>query len=123
MKKIISLAILSLFFANGAFASDINVYYFWSNPRCMTCKKMEAYTQNAVKKMNDSSVHFSLVNMSKNKNNVKKYKLYTKSVVISKTENGKEKWKNLDKIWSKVGNEKEFENYVISEIKKLQGAK
>lgn len=33
----------------------------------MTCKKMEAYTQNAVKKMNDNSIHFSLVDMSKNK--------------------------------------------------------
>ena len=57
---------------------------------------------------------------------VKQYSLFTKSVVISKSKNGKNEsgqWKNLDKIWVKVGNEKEFKKYLVTEINKLKGAK
>lgn len=125
MKKIFTILGLILFCANSAFAVDVNVYYYWQAPRCATCKKMETYTQNAVQQMNDPAVHFKSVDMSKpeNKQAVKKYSLYTKTVILTKTENGKEQWKNLDKIWNKVGSEKDFENYIKTEVKQFKGVK
>lgn len=123
MKKIFAILGLLLCFSTSAFAVNVNVYYYWRNSRCATCKKFETYTQNAITKMNDSTVHYQAIDMSKDKNAVKKYNLYTKSIIVSKTQNGKEQWKNLDKIWDKVGNEKEYENYIIQEVKQFKGVK
>jgi hypothetical protein len=60
---------------------------------------------------------------SENDSLVKKYNLYNKSVILSKTKNGKEQWKNLDQIWLKVKNEQDFKNYITTEIKKFKGKK
>ncbi len=124
----IFLLILTIFigFSNAVFAADkINVYYFYGKPRCATCMKIEKYTQGAVVSINDKSIIYKSIDMENPENapSVKKYNLFTKSVIISKTNNGKEKWKNLDKIWLKVGNEQEFKKYVTSEIKNFKGAK
>ena len=43
--------------------------------------------------------------------------------IISKNKNGKEQWENLDKIWLKVRNEKEFKKYITGEIKKFKEGK
>ena len=113
-------------FSNIAFAADkVNVYYFYGKPRCTTCMKIENYTKSAVASMNDKDVVFKGVDMD-NPNNgamVKKYNLFTKSVIVSKIKNGKEQWKNLDKIFLKVGNEQDFKNYIITETKTIKGAK
>jgi len=48
---------------------------------------------------------------------VKDYELYTKSVVLSETKNGKEvRWKNLDKVWTLLGDEAAFKKYVRDEV-------
>lgn len=126
MKKLLLILTILLGFSNIAFAADkINVYYFYGKPRCTTCMKIEKYTQSAVESMKDKNVVYQGIDMEKSENSpmVKKYNLYTKSVVISKNKNGKEKWKNLDKIWLKVGNEKNFKKYITDEINTLKGAK
>lgn len=127
VKRIFLLIFTLLFaFSNIAFAADkVNVYYFYGKPRCTTCMKIENYTKSAVASMKDKDIVFKGVDMDNTANGamVKKYNLYTKSVIISKVKNGKEQWKNLDKIWIKVSNEQIFKNYVITEIKNLKGAK
>ena len=101
------------------------VYYFWSNPRCVSCKKIETYTQEAVnktfsKEINDGSIEFRIIEFTKDKEKQKRYGLYTKAVVLSKVKDGKElKYKNLDKIWTKLNNKEKFENYVIDEVQKF----
>lgn len=126
-KRIFLLLFTMLFaFSNIAFAADkVNVYYFYGKPRCITCMKIENYTKSAVTSMNDKNVVFKGVDMDNSDNSamVKKYNLYTKSVIISKVKNGKEQWKNLDKIFLKAGNEQYFKNYIITEIKTFKGAK
>lgn len=115
--------ILLLGFSNAVFALDkVNVYYFYGKPRCTTCMKIEAYTKSAVESMKDKDVVFKSIDMDNPGNGaiIKKYNLYTKSVVVSKVKNGKEQWKNLDKIWLKVGNEQDFKNYIITEIKSFK---
>ena len=124
----IFLLLLTLFFAfsNIAFAADkVNVYYFYGKPRCTTCMKIENYTKSAVASMNDKDVVFKGVDMdnSANATAVKKYNLFTKSVIVSKNKNGKEQWKNLDQIFVKVGNEQDFKKYIITETKKFKGGK
>lgn len=126
MRKLILILTILLGFSNVAFAADkINVYYFYGKPRCATCMKIEKYTKNAVESMKDKNVIYQGIDMEKADNSpmVKKYNLYTKSVVIAKNKNGKEKWKNLDKIWLKVGNEQDFKTYITSEIKIFKGIK
>lgn len=120
MKKLLLILTILFSFSNIAFAADkINVYYFYGKPRCVTCTKIEKYTQSAVESMKDKDVTYKSIDMEKTENNsqVKKYNLYTKSVIVSKTKNNKEQWKNLDKIWLKVGNEQDFKHYIITEIK------
>ncbi len=124
--KLLLLFAMLFTFSNVAFAADkINVYYFYGKPRCTTCMKIENYTKGAVASMNDKDVVFKGIDMENPSNGamVKKYNLYTKSVVVSKMKNGKEQSKNLDKIWLKVSNEQDFKNYIITEIKNLKGAK
>jgi len=105
-------------------SSKIIVYYFYGKPRCVSCKKIEAYTKEAVNSLNSNNVEFKAVNLDQpeNKHYAKDYKLYTKSVVLSKVKNGKQvKWKNLSGIWTKLNNEQEFKSYITKEIKKIGG--
>lgn len=126
MRKLLLILIVLLGFSNVVFAADkVSVYYFYGKPRCTTCVKIENYTKQAVESMKDKDIVYKGIDMEKSENGamVKKYSLYTKSVIVSKVKNGKEQWKNLDKIWLKVGNEQEFKKYIITETKLLQGAK
>ena len=126
LNKLLLLFTMLFAFSNIAFAADkVNVYYFYGKPRCTTCMKIENYTKSAVASMNDKNIVFKGVDMdnSTNETMVKKYNLYTKSVIVSKIKNGKEQWKNLDQIFVKVGNEQDFKNYIITETKKFKGAK
>lgn len=126
LNRVLLILTILLGFSNIAFAADkVNVYYFYGKPRCATCMKIEKYTKSAVEAMKDKNVVYQGIDMEKSENGsmVKKYNLYTKSVVISKTKNGKEKWKNLDKIWLKVGNEQEFKKYITDEITQFKGKK
>ena len=126
MKKLTLILIIILASSNIAFAADkVNVYYFFGKPRCTTCMKIENYTKSAVASMNDKDVVFKGVDMDNPDNGamVKKYNLYTKSVVLSKVKNGKEQWKNLDKVFLKSGNEQDFKKYITTEIINIKGTK
>lgn len=126
LNKVLLIFTILFGFSSIAFAADkINVYYFYGKPRCVTCTKIEKYTQSAVDSMKDKDIVYKSIDMEKSENNamVKKYKLFTKSVIVSKTKNGKEQWKNLDKIWLKVGNEQDFKTYIQNEITQFKGGK
>jgi thiol-disulfide isomerase/thioredoxin len=114
----------------GVAASDppvvsdrIVVTYFHTTQRCASCKKIEAYTTEAVQKafaaeIEKGRVIWRLVNTDEkeNKHFVKDYQLYTKSVVVSEEINGKqERWKNLPKIWELLGDKPAFLFYVREE--------
>jgi|GEM_PF-1189396 len=100
------------------------VYYFYAKPRCVSCKKIETYIQEAVSELNNSELTYKAINLDKpeNKHYYKDYGLYTKAVVLSEIKNGEEvKSKNLTDIWTKLGNEKAFKDYVTKEIKSYIG--
>lgn len=106
-------------------ASDqIVVFYLHMNRRCMTCGKLEAYSKEAVEtgfaeQLKDSSIVFRVEDFETDGNEhfAKDYQLYSQSLILSRRHDGKEtEWKNLDKIWSLVGNKEEFVTYVQTEI-------
>ena len=104
----------------------IKVRYFYSDSyRCASCRKIEAYTKNAVKEafskeLDNGKMEFSLVDLDKDetKPSIEKYKLFTKSVIVSEFSGDEEvKWQNLDKVWTLLNNEEKFKEYIIKEVK------
>ncbi|MFH0984919.1 MAG: nitrophenyl compound nitroreductase subunit ArsF family protein [Candidatus Omnitrophota bacterium] len=121
----------NLFFGGSATLAEeapaggtVTAYYFHGTFRCPTCHKLEAYAKEAIEnnfrnELASGKLSFKIVNIE-NKGNehfVKDYQLYTKSVVLSLTRDGKEiRSKNLDKIWEYVRNKDRYENYVRDEV-------
>ena len=104
--------------------SFIAAYYFHGNFRCMTCRKMEQYSREAIEQyfaaqIKSGAVVFQPINIDETENQhfVQDYQLVTRSLVLVKYENGKQTtWKNLPAIWQKVGDQQAFFEYVKSEI-------
>ena len=104
--------------------SVVTAYYFHGNFRCPTCHKLEKYAKEAIENnftdaLASGKLSFKIVNTENagGEHYVKDYQLYTKSVVLSLTKDGKEiRFKNLDKIWEYVGNKDRYENYVRDEV-------
>lgn len=126
MKKSIYLIFAILTFAGTATAKTI-VYYFHSSVRCVTCVKIERYTYEAVngqfaEHLKAGSIELQSINTDEqeNKHYLEDYGLYTKSVVLSKIEDGEEvEFQNLDEIWNLVRNEDDFKAYIGDEIREF----
>lgn len=103
--------------------AQVLVTYFYTNYRCPTCKKLEAYSREAIERgfpleLEAKKIVFRTLNMQEPDNHhySEDYKLYTKSLILSLTRNGKEvKWKNLADIWKLVRNQEKFTEYVQRE--------
>lgn len=143
MKRIIITALLAATLVLGlsanAIAQDeasssvpehqVIAYYFHGTARCPTCKKIEAYTEEAVKAefaqaLEDGHLVWEPLNVEKNENQhfTSAYKLYSQSVVLSKRKDGEETdWKNLDRVWLLVGDKNAFTTYIQDETREMLG--
>ncbi len=100
------------------------VYYFRTNVRCVKCKKFESYTQQVIdnqffEEVKSGELEWKVVNVEDpgNQHFINDYRLVTKSIVLSKVKDGKERnYKNLDKIWALVDDETAFKDYIRDEI-------
>ena len=80
--------------------------YLHGTLRCATCRKLEAYSEEALKtafqeELNDSSLVWRTINYDEKENEhyLKDYSLYTKALILSRVKDGSElEWKNLSKI-------------------------
>jgi len=105
-------------------ANGVIAYYFFGNRRCASCRKIEAYSRAAIEQgfpdeLKNGTLEFVLINTDEKKNRhyIKDYQLYTKSLIISKIQDGKEtKWKNLAGVWQLLNTESGFKKYVQDEI-------
>ncbi len=103
---------------------EVIAYYFRTTVRCASCKKIEAYSKEAIEtgfgeELKNGTLKFESINIQEDKNRhfIEDYQLYTKSVVICDMKDGKQvQWKNLDKVWRLVGSKDQFINYVQNEI-------
>ena len=106
-------------------ANVVVVYYFMTTQRCPSCRAIEAYTKEAIEKgftdaLKKRDMVWRMVNVgdSGNAHFIKDYQLYTKSVVLVKIRDGKQvSWKNLDKVWALLGDQKTFMAYIVDEVK------
>jgi hypothetical protein len=100
---------------------EVIVYYFHGNVRCATCRKIEAYAEEAIRKnfsseMASGKVRWMAVNVEEPENThfVGDYQLVTRSLVLVGMEGDlQKKWKNLNKIWQLVSSREEFSDYVV----------
>lgn len=99
-------------------------YYFHGTRRCVSCRKIEAYSQEAIdsgftEELKAGKLEWLVINTdeSENEHFLKDYQLYTKSLVISDVKNGKQiRWKNLEKVWQLLPNKEAFMKYVQEEV-------
>lgn len=99
-------------------------YYFYTTKRCASCRKIEAWSAEAINtgfadELENGSLEFRALNIDEedNKHFIDDYKLYTKSLIVTKRADGSEtEWKNLQKVWELLGNQDEFVQYVQDEV-------
>lgn len=140
MKRLLLILLAAAVVVNGYFIAlagedqpsvMVIAYYFHGFARCPTCHKLEQYSKEAIETnfkdaLASGRLEFKVINVEEkgNEHFVNDYQLYTKSLVISLLENGKEvKSENLAKIWEYVGNKQQFFEYVTAKINDfLKGA-
>jgi hypothetical protein len=101
-------------------ADQIVVTYFHGNRRCATCRKLEAYSREAIEtgfqeELADSTLIWRTVNYDEeaNKHFIEDYQLFTKALILSRLRDGEEvEFVNLDKIWELVRDREAFLTYV-----------
>jgi len=99
-------------------------YYFHGRARCSSCRKIEAYTREAIQAgfaeaLRDGRLEWHAVNVEEggNEHFVKDFELYTKSVVIVDTRNEEQiRWKNLKKVWELLYDKEAFLKYIRDEV-------
>ncbi|MBN1759492.1 MAG: hypothetical protein JW863_14280 [Chitinispirillaceae bacterium] len=103
------------------------VYYFHTTFRCRSCNLIEAFTKEAIStgfsdQLKNGRIELKVINIEEpgNEHFGEDYKLYTKSVILSDVRDGKEaSWKNLDKVWTLLGDQDKFIDYIQTEVKTL----
>ncbi|MBF0363383.1 MAG: hypothetical protein HQK49_20345 [Oligoflexia bacterium] len=114
---------------NKSSNNKIVAYYFHGNARCRSCLQIEKLSKGTIdnkftNELQKGIIEWRVVNIEEEKNQhyINDYKLYTKSVVLSLNKGGVEKnWKNLEKVWEYLRDEKKFETYVQSEVNNFLG--
>ena len=104
-------------------------YYFHGTRRCANCRKIEAYSHEAievgfVKELESGKLEWYVINTDEpeNKHYREDYKLYTKSVIITHVVGEKQtEWKNLEKVWLLLNDKKGFIEYVEDEVRAYMG--
>lgn len=103
----------------------IVVYYFRNNKRCPSCFKIENFSKAAVEEgfaseVKSGRMEWKMINIQDPGNEfyIDKYQIYTKTVIVSSQKAGKEtRWKNLDRIWDLLGDEKVFKDYIQAGVR------
>jgi hypothetical protein len=106
-------------------SKKVIAYYFHTNTRCSTCRKIEAYSQEAILKgfpdeLKSGALEMRIVNYEQpeNRHFIQDYQLVSKSLVLVKLVNGKQtEWTNLKLVWQLTGRKDAFLNYVRKEVR------
>jgi hypothetical protein len=109
----------------AAVSPKVVAYYFHTTYRCSSCKKIEAYSREAIesgfaKELKEGKLQWCAVNVDErtNRHFIQDYQLFSKSLVLVKMKDGKQaEWKNLVKVWQLLGNREGFLRYVQVELR------
>jgi len=105
--------------------NGVVAYYFHGNKRCSTCRKLEAYSQEAIvggfaAELSSGELEWRVVNVDDKANAhfTTDFELVTKSVVLAEYRDGKVvRFRNLKLVWQLVGDEDGFVRYVRDETR------
>jgi hypothetical protein len=100
-------------------------YYFHTNSRCVNCRRIEAYSREAMetafsRELEDGRLVWRVVNVEEegHKHFVNDYQLATKSLVLVDEVAGKQaRWKNCTKVWQFLSDKDGFLRYVQAEVR------
>jgi len=100
-------------------------YYFHTTYRCSSCKKIEAYSREAIEsgfaeELKEGKLQWCVVNVDDraNRHFIQDYQLFSKSLILTKMKDGKQaEWKNLMKVWQLLGDKESFVRYVQAEVR------
>ena len=106
-------------------------YYFHGAKRCNTCRRIEAYTQEAItagydEQLRDGRLEWHSLNVDEpaNEHFVQAYEIAMSSVILVEIRDGKEqRWKNLERIWHLTGDKEAFLAYIQEETDVFLGEK
>jgi hypothetical protein len=109
----------------NAVQGKVVAYYFHYNRRCATCNKIEELAQKAISErfgdeISDGDLVFRSLNVEEkgNEHFETDYNMTSQSLIlVDGREDRTGEWKSLDKIWELVWKEKEYVDYVDSEIR------
>jgi hypothetical protein len=101
-------------------AYRIIVTYFHGDVRCVACRRIESYAQEAVEggfpdDVRRGTVVFQSINVQRpeNRHYIQDYRLTTRSVVVAIEQDGTvREWANLQAVWTFLGNRKLYFDYV-----------
>jgi hypothetical protein len=107
--------------------AEVVAYYFHGNFRCRTCRTIEAYSEEAIRsefadELASGHVAWRVVNIDEpeNKHFIKDFELVTRSLVITKYEDGEmTRWENLEQVWQLVRDKEQFLDYVRRSTRKF----
>lgn len=100
-------------------------YYFHVTVRCTTCRNIEAYSKEAIhkrfaKELASGQLEWRPVNVQlpENRHFVQDYQLFTKSLVLVRSENGRQmEYKILHDTWELAGDRAAMQDYVEVEVR------
>jgi hypothetical protein len=113
----------------GVQSRTVVAYYFHGNFRCQTCRKLEAFSREAVESgfpadLKAGRIEWHVINVEEpgNEHFVQDYQLVSKALVLVAKDGSKQtQWKNLRDIWTLVNNKEAFIKYVQTEIRSYLG--
>lgn len=105
--------------------AKVIVYYFHGNFRCVSCRKLEGVSHEAVmtgfsEELKRDDLQWRTVNVeqSENQHYISDYRLFSRSLVLVKFRNGQQvEFKNLMKAWELLRNDEALKKYVQSEVR------
>jgi len=111
--------------AQKQIAHKVIAYYFHTNTRCSTCRKIEAFSREAILQgfpyeLKNGTLEMRIVNYEEpeNQHYIKDYKLVSKSLILVNMVDGKQTgWANLKLVWQLTGRKDAFINYVRKEVR------
>lgn len=107
--------------------SYVVAYYFHGDVRCVTCRNMEAYadeaiSQNFTGELASGTLEWRKVNVddAAHRHFITDFNLSTRSMVLARYEDGNlTAYENLEAVWSLSGDKSAFIEYVVQKTREM----
>jgi hypothetical protein len=106
-------------------SAKVVAYYFHGNFRCVSCRKLESVSHDAVlsgfpKELQRGDLQWATVNVEQrgNEHFISDYRLFSRALVLVRFRNGHQvEYKNLMKAWELLRDDEALKKYVQSEVR------